>query len=64
MPSPTWTYAIDDGTPTIVAANAETRIVLYGLRPDASGIAWIEAGVRSNRYRNLEGKCRQAYFAY
>lgn len=63
-PSPQWSYAVDeDGTPTIASPDGATRIVLYGLKPKIGGVFWIEAGVRSDSYRNLEGKCRQAHYA-
>ncbi|MEJ0049683.1 MAG: hypothetical protein WDN02_00440 [Methylovirgula sp.] len=61
--SPTWPYAHDDdGTPTITSPDGATRIVLYGLKLDTGGILLIEAGIRSNDFRNLDGQCRQANF--
>jgi len=60
---PTWPYAYDDdGTPTITSPDGATRIVLYGLKLDTGGVLFIEAGLRSNDYRNLDGQCRQANF--
>lgn len=57
---PVWTYALDtDGKPTITAPDGETRIVLYGLKLGTGGILPVEAGIRSNEYRNLGGECRQ-----
>jgi hypothetical protein len=57
---PTWPYSHDeDGTPTITSPDGATRIVLYGLKLGTGGVFLIEAGVRSNRYRNLGGQCRQ-----
>jgi len=58
---PLWLYAIEDGTPVISSPDAATKILLYGIKPDQPGVFWTEAGLRSNNYRNLEGKCRQAY---
>lgn len=58
---PTWAFSRDgDGTPIITSPDGATRIVLYGLKPNAASILFIEAGLRSNVYRNLGGKCRQA----
>ena len=59
---PTWAYAYDDGTPTITSPDGATRILLYGLKPEIGGVLFIEAGLRSNNYRNLDGQCRQANF--
>ena len=61
-PVPRWVFSVDDGTPVITSQNRETQIKLYGLKPNALGTLWTEAGIRSNVYRNLEGKCRQSYF--
>lgn len=61
---PIWSYARDeDGAPTIASPDGATRIVLYGLKPDTPGEFFIETGLRSNTYRNLDGKCHQANFA-
>lgn len=57
---PNWTYVIDeDGAPMITSPDGATRIVLYGLKPEAQGELWVGAGLRSNEYRNLDGQCRQ-----
>lgn len=57
---PTWTYSLDgDGKPTITSSDGATRIVLYGLKLGAAGVLPVEAGIRSNVYRNLGGECRQ-----
>ena len=57
---PAWTYNIDDdGQQVITSPDGATRVVLYGLKLGTAGIATIEAGVRSNEYRNLGGECRQ-----
>ncbi len=57
---PTWTYSLDaDGKPTIISSDAATRIVLYGLKLGVAGVLPVEAGIRSNEYRNLGGECRQ-----
>lgn len=57
---PVWRYALDaDGKPTITSQDGATRIVLYGLKLGAAGVFSLEAGVRSNEYRNLGGECRQ-----
>ncbi len=60
---PQWTRGTDeDGKQTIASPDGATRIVLYGFKPKQPGIFWTEAGVRSDTYKNLEGKCRQANF--
>ncbi len=60
---PVWAYAQDDdGHPTITSPDGATRVVLYGLKLDAVGAFFIEAGLRSNEYRNLNGQCQQANF--
>lgn len=57
---PAWTYGLDaDGKPAITAPDSATRIVLYGLKLGAGGVLPLEAGIRSNVYRNLGGECRQ-----
>lgn len=57
---PTWTYSLDDdGKPTITSSDGATRIVLYGLKLGSPGIFPVEAGMRSNIFRNLGGHCRQ-----
>ncbi len=57
---PAWTYSLDaDGKPTITSSDGATRIVLYGLKLGAAGVLPVEAGIRSNVYRNLGGECRQ-----
>jgi hypothetical protein len=57
---PEWNYALDeDGKPTITSPDAATRIVLFGLKLGTPGVLSLEAGVRSNEYRNLGGECRQ-----
>jgi hypothetical protein len=57
---PNWPYALDeDGAPQITSPDGATRIVLYGLKPEAKGEVWVGAGLRSNEYRNLDGQCRQ-----
>ena len=57
---PAWTYGLDaDGKPTITSPDGATRIVLYGLKLGTAGVLPVEAGVRSNVYRNLGGECRQ-----
>jgi hypothetical protein len=57
---PEWSYALDeDGKPTITSPDTATRIVLYGLKLGTPGVFSLEAGVRSNEYRNLGGECRQ-----
>ncbi len=57
---PAWTYGLDaDGKPAITSPDSATRIVLYGLKLGASGVLPLEAGIRSNVYRNLGGECRQ-----
>jgi|RhiMetdeSRZDD1v2_1073273.scaffolds.fasta_scaffold736045_2 hypothetical protein len=61
---PAWTYGLDaDGKPQITSPDAATRIVLYGLKLGTAGILSIEAGIRSNVYRNLGGECRQTNLA-
>ncbi len=57
---PAWAYGLDaEGKPTITSPDGATRIVLYGLRLGAAGVLPVEAGIRSNEYRNLGGECRQ-----
>lgn len=57
---PAWTYSLDDdGQQVITSPDGATRVVLYGLKLGVSGVSTIEAGVRSNEYRNLGGECRQ-----
>ena len=57
---PAWTYGLDgDGKPTITSSDGATRIVLYGLKLGVAGTLPVEAGIRSNVYRNLGGECRQ-----
>jgi hypothetical protein len=59
--SPTWPFAHDeDGTPKITSPDGATVILLYGLKLGTPGVLLIEAGLRSNDYRNLDGQCRQA----
>ena len=58
---PAWRYERNsDGEQTITAPDGATRIVLYGLKLDAPGVLPVEAGIRSNEYRNLGGECRQS----
>jgi hypothetical protein len=57
---PAWTYGLDgDGKPTITSSDGATRIVLYGLKLGTAGVVPVEAGIRSNVYRDLGGECRQ-----
>lgn len=57
---PVWSYSLDDDDkPMITSADGETRIVLYGLKLGVPGVLAVEAGMRSNVFRNLGGKCRQ-----
>jgi hypothetical protein len=57
---PAWTYGLDpDGKPQITSPDGATRIVLYGLKLGTAGVLPVEAGIRSNVYRNLGGECRQ-----
>ncbi|MDQ8698893.1 hypothetical protein [Hyphomicrobium sp. LHD-15] len=57
---PVWVYSLDaDSQPTIASPDGATHIVLYGLKLGVPGISEVEAGVRSNVFRNLGGKCRQ-----
>jgi hypothetical protein len=57
---PAWTYSLDaDGKPNITSSDGATRIVLYGLKLGTAGVLPVEAGIRSNVYRNLGGECRQ-----
>ncbi|CCB66058.1 MULTISPECIES: hypothetical protein [unclassified Hyphomicrobium] len=60
---PVWPYALDDdGAPAITSPDGAIRIVLFALEPSARGVAFVDAGLRSNEYRNLDGKCRQSDF--
>lgn len=57
---PAWSYGLDDdGKPMITSPDGTTRIVLYGLKLGVAGVLSVEAGIRSNVYRNLGGECRQ-----
>jgi hypothetical protein len=57
---PAWAYGLDgDKHPVIASPDGATRIVLYGLKLGTPGVLNIEAGIRSNEYRNLGGECRQ-----
>lgn len=57
---PVWTYGVDsDGQQTITSPDGATRIMLYGLKLGVAGVLPVEAGIRSNEYRNLGGECRQ-----
>ncbi|MDQ0448646.1 hypothetical protein [Methylobacterium aerolatum] len=59
QPAPLWTLDTADTPPAIRAPEDDLRINLYGYDPETSGHAWFEAGLRSIRYRNLGGRCRQ-----
>lgn len=60
---PVWAYVPDDdGHPSITSPDGATRIILYGLKLDTAGAFFVEAGLRSNEYRNLNGQCQQANF--
>lgn len=57
---PVWTYGLDgDGKHVITSPTGTERIVLYGLKLGLAGVWPVEAGIRSNTYRNLGGECRQ-----
>lgn len=57
---PEWTYGIDeDSKPRIISPDGATHIVLYTLKLGSPGISTVEAGLRSNVFRNLGGQCRQ-----
>jgi hypothetical protein len=57
---PRWIYALnDDENPTLTSSDGATHILLYGLRLGSPGVLLLEAGIRSNAYRNLGGECRQ-----
>ncbi|WP_072373185.1 hypothetical protein [Hyphomicrobium sp. NDB2Meth4] len=61
---PAWSYSLDDdGKPMITSPDGGERIVLYGLKLGTAGIWPVEAGIRSNHYRNLGGECRQTNLA-
>jgi hypothetical protein len=60
---PSWSYALDDdGNQMITSPDGATRIMLYGLKPNTGGTLAVEAGLRSDDFRNLDGQCRQANF--
>jgi len=62
---PVWRYALDeDGAPRITSPDGATQMVLYGLRLGSSGVLPVEAGIRSNQYRNLGGECRQSHLGF
>ncbi len=58
-PSPLWTFDRTDTQPAIRAPEEDLRINLYGYDPGRIEHAWFEAGLRSIRYKNLGGRCRQ-----
>jgi len=61
---PAWTFSRgSENHPTITSPDGETHIVLYGLRIDHPQELLIEAGIRSNVFRNLGGQCRQINLA-
>lgn len=62
---PVWRYALDeDGAPRITSPDGATQIVLYGLQLGSGGVLPVEAGIRSNQYRNLGGECRQSHLGF
>jgi hypothetical protein len=62
---PAWGYSLDeDGRATLTSPDESTRIVLYTLKLGDAGVRPVEAGIRSNEYRNLGGECRQTNLAH
>lgn len=61
---PPWTFSLDGGgQPTIKAPDGTTQIILYGLKLGSPGEMSVEAGLRSDEFRNLGGICRQSNLA-
>jgi len=61
---PSWTYDLDGtGQPTITAPDGATQIIIYGLKLGTSGEMSVEAGLRSQVFRNMGGVCRQTNLA-
>lgn len=51
---PAWPYSLDvDSQPIIASPDGNTRIVRYRLKLGVPGIRAVEAGIRSNVFRNL-----------
>lgn len=58
-PSPHWDFDESGSPPAIHAPEGDMQINLYGYDPRKPGKVWFEAGLRSIRYKNLGGQCRQ-----
>lgn len=58
-PRPEWSLDPSESESALKAPHDETRINLYGYDPHDKAGRWFEAGLRSNRYKNLGGKCRR-----
>jgi hypothetical protein len=58
-PSPQWAFDGSSSPPAIHAPEGDMQINLYGYDPREPGKIWFEAGLRSIRYKNLGGRCRQ-----
>ncbi|MGU3539858.1 hypothetical protein [Methylobacterium sp. A54F] len=59
VPSPHWAFDGSSSPATIRAPEGDMQINLYGYDPRKPGTVWFEAGLRSIRYKNLGGRCRQ-----
>ena len=56
-PRPAWTFDGSNDPATLTSPDGSIGITLHADRPEA-GTTWFEAGLRSVRYRNLDGQCR------
>lgn len=59
VPRPAWTFDGSGDPATLTSPDGSIGIKLYAYRPKA-GTTWFEAGLRSVRYRNLDGQCRNS----
>lgn len=55
---PAWAFDGSDNPATFASPEDETVILVYDYDPKRAGAPWFEAGLRSNEYKNLGGKCR------
>jgi len=60
QPRPAWAFDGSDSSATLHSPDGAIQINLYGYDADKAGPAWIEAGLRSIQYLNLDGRCRRS----
>lgn len=60
QPRPAWAFDGSDSPATLRSPDGAIQINLYGYDAAKAGPAWIEAGLRSIQYLNLDGKCRRS----